>query len=155
MSRGVAARSFRAVNGGCRFIVGPPDDPSVKTILAVVTVQDGLGSKAAVIGQSLAVVCGRGSGAAGPERAERVLDRLAAGLVKKNPGATTSAMTLAGTPAIRIDTYDEGKNSMLWHLHVLHGGRTYYLAVVTPPGTGKTPLPRQALDMLRTLEFLR
>ena len=105
--------------------------------------------------ESMGLICGRGSGNAGSESAERVLDRLAAGIVQKNPGATTSSLTLGGAPAIRVDTFDSGKKSMFWHFYVLHGGRTYYLAVMMPPDTNRMPLPNQVMDMLKTMEFLK
>jgi hypothetical protein len=104
--------------------------------------------------ESLGLMCGRSSGSAGSESAERVLDRLAAGIAQKNPSATTSRFTLGNSPAIRIDTFDGDKKSMMWHFYVLHGGRTYYLAVMMPPGTERALLPDQVMAMLRTLEFL-
>jgi hypothetical protein len=105
--------------------------------------------------EGIALVCGRGSGSAGSESAERVLDRLAAGVVQKNPGAMKSVFRLGDAPAVRIETYDSKERSMLWHIYFVHGSNSYYFAIAMPPGTGRVPLPNQVMNMLNTIEFLK
>jgi hypothetical protein len=55
--------------------------------------------------------------------------------------ATKSVFKLGDAPEVRIEAYDGKKESMLWHIYFVHGGKSYYIAVAMPPGTGKVLFP--------------
>ena len=99
--------------------------------------------------------CGRGFGKAGKKPEKKVLKELAGSFSDDTSNTITKFLKIGNAESVMVELYDEEENQMLWHLYLVHHGRSYYMGVALPPGTGKSPFPKKVMGIINQIEFLR
>lgn len=104
---------------------------------------------------SAVIFCGRGVGDIAKKSEKQALIDLARSFAADASNTTTQFIKIGTAQSVLLEQYNQEEDQMLWHLYVAHKGRSYYMGIALPPGSGKTVCPQNVMGMINGLQFLR